>query len=739
MLLRVLLATGVLMAAMAPAAPSAAHHSPHRLPADYEVQSIGPPAPATGLRFADGLVNVGDVDGDGEDDLAVGLDKRGRFSGAVWVYSGGDGSLIHEIPPPDPDAHDPGAGDNGDGFGTSVGRIFDVGSCAAFAGPPGQDCPNTPEEIATRDGVDDLLVTAVGVDVATPGFTTDGSDQGMAYVIDGTSGAVLYRIVMPEADRIEQLTNDPDARQGAAFGRSVISPAGNAPCAGFMGFGTCRHALAGSTAMGDVDGAGTPDIVVGASDFTETTTTSPDCRDPADPPAIVRCSEAGRVYVYRGEDLEGHAPATPMDAPLYTIRNPDAQWDDPDVASKFHSESFGYALSPVGDLGKCNVETIGPGESCMSDRTPSTSPAYSGPTLPDFIPTAPRADDFGGVRDVGLAFAVDGPTGRIVDEYPHPQPEATANFGGANYAQPAIGDVGASVAPDVYQPAPLQTVLMKAQGRGYVMSGDFTSGGAEHSNISVFDDPTPSKIGNFGTSSMGLGDVARDSRGEVMVGAYGPDAPAVFDAVINDVTIFDPVSDEALQRITDPAQQEDSGFGRAMAPLGDLNEDTFMDFAIGSGKYDGATVDQGRLYILRSDDTQPECPGHAGDPRPDIIGTAGDDDLTGTAGAEIICALDGDDEVDGLGGDDLIELSDGDDRAVGGSGDDVLNGAVGDDTLIGGSGGDTLNGGSGNDDLRGQGGADTLKGGPGPDELDGGSGVDSCNGGTGVDSVSNCP
>jgi Ca2+-binding RTX toxin-like protein len=70
--------------------------------------------------------------------------------------------------------------------------------------------------------------------------------------------------------------------------------------------------------------------------------------------------------------------------------------------------------------------------------------------------------------------------------------------------------------------------------------------------------------------------------------------------------------------------------------------------------------------------------------------TEGDDQFTGTTGADF---------VSGLGGDDWLMGREGNDVLVGGGGDDRLDGGSSNDLLAGGSGDDTLNGGSGNDVL----------------------------------------
>ncbi|MGH2710201.1 MAG: calcium-binding protein [Actinomycetota bacterium] len=107
----------------------------------------------------------------------------------------------------------------------------------------------------------------------------------------------------------------------------------------------------------------------------------------------------------------------------------------------------------------------------------------------------------------------------------------------------------------------------------------------------------------------------------------------------------------------------------------------------------------------------PACPGFEGSKVNQVVGTTGNDVLTGGRGKDVICGLEG---------------------------DDVLSGLSGKDTVLGGSGNDMLNGGNGKDKLFGEADNDTLNGGNGKDGLDGGSEVDSCSGGRGKDAETGC-
>ena len=117
-----------------------------------------------------------------------------------------------------------------------------------------------------------------------------------------------------------------------------------------------------------------------------------------------------------------------------------------------------------------------------------------------------------------------------------------------------------------------------------------------------------------------------------------------------------------------------------------------------------------------------------------IEGTSGDDAaLVGTAGDDTISGLGGSDGIQGAAGDDMIYGGIGFDTLSGGDGDDSMDGGDGFDHLRGGSGNDLLNGNNGFDWLRGNEGNDVLNGGLGTDTLDGGEDDDLLNGQSGFD------
>jgi Ca2+-binding RTX toxin-like protein len=115
-----------------------------------------------------------------------------------------------------------------------------------------------------------------------------------------------------------------------------------------------------------------------------------------------------------------------------------------------------------------------------------------------------------------------------------------------------------------------------------------------------------------------------------------------------------------------------------------------------------------------------------------ITGTPGPDVLSGTSGADVICGLGGDDSISAGAGNDVVFGGDGNDTIKGGAGDDAIFGEAGADGLKSQSGADTVSGGDGDDKLN------DLDGIGGNDSLDGGGGTDTCRADPG-DTVTNCP
>ena len=126
----------------------------------------------------------------------------------------------------------------------------------------------------------------------------------------------------------------------------------------------------------------------------------------------------------------------------------------------------------------------------------------------------------------------------------------------------------------------------------------------------------------------------------------------------------------------------------------------------------------------------------AGEAMAKVYGTAFNDLLSGTNGADVLLGGCGCDTLNGYAGNDLLWGGDGSDVLLGGNGNDSLDGGAGKDYLSGGNGSDRLFGGFGDDILLGGNGKDVLCGGDGHDKLAGGNAQDVLDGGKGCDLLS---
>ncbi|MEM6792721.1 MAG: FG-GAP-like repeat-containing protein [Acidobacteriota bacterium] len=194
---------------------------------------------ATAVRILEGeqvgdffgwvTANVGDLDGDGVEEILVPAIAFDGFSGRITLYSGADGSVVNDV-----------VGPAGSAFGYSVASAGDVngdsipdymaggGQTQVFSGADHAVLLDVSATVGFSDGVHgaggDLDGDGRGdLVVGSQGF---GANAGRVFALSGSDGAVLW------------------TRDGAAEGDLLGSAVG---------------------ALGDVDFDGVPDVVVGSS------------------------------------------------------------------------------------------------------------------------------------------------------------------------------------------------------------------------------------------------------------------------------------------------------------------------------------------------------------------------------------------------------------------------------------------------------------------------------------------
>jgi hypothetical protein len=286
--------------------------------------------------FGGNVTTLGDVDGDGRGDFAVGATAYDvpptiGQCGKVYVYSGASGSLIHSVTGTTTDenfsvvrrlgdVNGDGIGDLGVGaFGWGAGSngqgrfdVLDGPTGALIYSLEGEDHGDTFGGNAGRlgdidqDGVDDFIVAAPAHSI-NPG---SGSDtEGRIYVYSGATGMLLYQY--DGVSKNEQMSGVPNEggidlngdgypdiaigsalRPVAALDRGIVSVYSGRTGRLLFDFKESggvyfSGGLGGSLSLaGDMNGDGIDDLIVGA----------PSTNKDGYP-------SAGKVWVFAGNDL----------------------------------------------------------------------------------------------------------------------------------------------------------------------------------------------------------------------------------------------------------------------------------------------------------------------------------------------------------------------------------------------------------------------------------------------------
>jgi hypothetical protein len=388
------------------------------------------------------------------------------------------------------------------------------------------------------DGHDDVIVGASRVALEVP------AGEGRAYVFSGATGETLYTLLSPQGTQ-------------GYFGNAV-------------------------SGIGDVDGDGYDDVVVGA--WYE------------DAGAV----EAGAAYVFSGQ----------MGALLYTLASP-----NPTVHGLFGSRVSG--AGDVDDDGYPDLAVGAPLEDYQKDQD-GRAYVFSGATgvllhtLVSPNPNPQYQDWFGasvsGIGDVnddgyadvavasdeeippftgvGKVYVFSGATGDTLYATVSPNQEYHAHFG---WSTSQTGDMDGDGYGDLVVGAWGESPLTLSQaGRAYVLSG--ATGDLLHELVS----PIPWEGSRFGYSVSGAGNVDNDACADVIVGVPFEDPGAAPDDA-GRAYVFCGVTGPSL---VSPNEEAGGNFGWSVSGGGDVDGGG-DDVVVGAPHEDAGAPDAGRAYVFR--------------------------------------------------------------------------------------------------------------------------------------------
>lgn len=555
-------------------------------------------APAAGLsgdQAGAGLGNsvaaLGDVDGDGYDDVAVGAffyDTQGiPDRGRVYVFHGGPSGLNFASP----------------------ARILDGAQTSEYFGVrvAGAD--------VNGDGYRDLLVGAHGYNITSPFPLLDVGK--VAVHLGGPSGIAASPLWQRIGDReSEQLglglaclgDVNGDGYEDFAAGApgwdgdfagqenrgafDVIHGGPGTPSLAIRILGTQTWAQLGyAVAGGDFDGDGYSDLAVSAPTWPGAT------------------SDEGRVQVYRGGaggigagtlgwTREGGVENGQFGFSLGTVdANGDGLadlvigsdvWDDWDTVvdvgqvSMHHGRRAGMSASP--DWVRTGTQNFGYLGDAVASAGDVNGDGFGDVVVGEYGWDGPEADE-----GRALLFLGSGGT-----------PQATAGVGLATgaggeqfgYAVAAAGDVNGDGYADAIVGAPYYDSGQAAEGKVFFYPGG--PSGLTNAPTWVWESNQLNAV--FGWAVSGAGDINGDGYDDLLVGAPYYDAP-----LTNEGAVFPfyggPFGPDVAGTVV-LSGQADARLGSWVASAGDVNGDGFGDVAMGAPYTDvGSNTNAGRLLV----------------------------------------------------------------------------------------------------------------------------------------------
>ena len=512
--------------------------------------------------FGTSIANIGDLNNDGINDIAVGAPHTQtdiHYSGAIHIlFMNNDGTVSDtiEINPNTPNGP---VLNNSDSFGTSIANIGDL----------------------NNDGINDIAVGA-------PSDDTAGPDRGAIHILFMNNDGTV-------SDTIEinsNTTNGPVLNNSDSFGTSIAN-------------------------IGDLNNDGINDIAVGAP--------SDDTAGP----------DRGAIHI-----LFMNNDGTVSD----TIEINSNTTNGPVLNN---SDSFGTSIANIGDLNGNGIDDIAVGtpfthtdilftgaihimlmndDGTVSDTIEINDNTPNGPVLnnSDFFGTSiANIGDLNndGINDIAVGAAgsnyhPDGAIHVMFMYYSEISPALTFNDNTPNgpnlknndhfgTSTADIGDLNGDGISDIVVGAPGDSAGGDKRGAIHVMfmNRDRTISSTIEINSNTLNGPILKNNDHFGTSTADIGDLNGDGISDIAVGAPGdnaggPDRGTIHVMVMNrDGTISSTIEINS-NTPNGPNLKNNDYFGYSIANIGDLNGDGISDIAVGAPFDDTGDTSQGSVHIL---------------------------------------------------------------------------------------------------------------------------------------------
>ncbi len=578
------------------------------------VYDITSPELQAGATFGFYISVPGDVNGDGKDDVVVGVNSQdvdattgdsctpsadrpncNANQGKAYVFSGPTGRLIRAIndPNPQPNAR----------FGSRLARAGDI----------------------TGDGVSEILIGASSNDLpagcgeATPVPAGCRKNEGEAFIFNGATGALVRTLNIPEADR----ASAPCSSNCGSFGLAVGGP-------------------------GDTDGDGVPDQLVNAA---------------TGGPGVGTPKAQGRSYLYSGKTgnlllkIDDPVPQAGAFFGFDVVDSLTPGDVNKDGFADLYASGFsqdGPNGEPVG--GRAWIFNGKTGAVLYEIKDPTPGPGqtfgfaaaktdYNKDGTPDvYVGASPHEGglDASTVDQNGETHIFDGRNGSLLKSLLLPEADrqkGTAGNPGPNLGVGvgAPGDLNGDGEPDYVAAAFLADAAgNKDQGRLYFFRSKVATVCANSKGVKVLGKTNSG--GRVLQGSNGDDRICGTSAGDVITGNGGKD---VISGGGGDDRINGGSGDDRI----------DGGSGK--------------DRISGSSGNDVISGGSGNDRIN----------GNSGSDR--INGNSGNDRITGASGNDVISGSTGKDIISGSSGNDRLSGNSGNDRISGGSGRDRISGGPG--------------------------------------------------------------